>query len=116
MIVSGNAETLDGLQAYLRQAGLDARGTRQVDGSRAVGSPSAVVFFPDDFPRDSVLREVRRLRREDPSVVVLLVTSEPRRFAEALSTDDGSATPIIVPKPVWGWLILDAIRGHLEPL
>ncbi|HEX9295523.1 MAG TPA: hypothetical protein VF881_06795 [Polyangiaceae bacterium] len=111
-IVSANEETLDGLQTYLQQAGLDARGTRQLEGGRTAESPQgAVVFFPDEFVRENVLREVRRLRRDQPRVLVVLVTSEPHRFVEALDIDDKPPHPVIVPKPVWGWIILDAIRG-----
>jgi hypothetical protein len=114
-IVSGNDDTLDALQTYLNQAGLDARGSRHLDGARTADvPPTAVVFFPDDFAHTNVLREVRRLRREQPRVLVVLVTSEPHRFADALDVDDDAPAPIIVPKPVWGWIILDAIRGRVE--
>jgi hypothetical protein len=43
-----------------------------------------------------------------------LVTREPQRFRDALEGSDRSPTPLVVPKPVWGWTILDAIRGSLE--
>jgi hypothetical protein len=43
-----------------------------------------------------------------------MVTREPRRFSEAFDADDRSPAPVVVPKPVWGWIILDAIRGHLD--
>jgi hypothetical protein len=63
---------------------------------------------------DGVLKEVACLRRDLPDVLVVLVTREPRRFTEAFVGDDRVPVPIVVPKPVWGWIILDAIRGHLD--
>jgi DNA-binding response OmpR family regulator len=113
-IVSANPETLDGLQSYLRQAGINARGTGEIESGAAMDPhPSAVVFFPDEYPAGNVLKEVSRLRRERPQVLIVLVTREPKRFTENLATNERAPT-IIVPKPVWGWAILDAIRAHLE--
>ena len=42
-----------------------------------------------------------------------LVTKEPKRF-ESLPTGDGAVVPLVVPKPIWGWTILDAIRARLD--
>jgi len=113
-IVSANPETLDGLQTYLRQAGVDARGTREIESGVAMDPhPSAAVFFPDEYPADHVLKEIGRLRKERPQVLVVLVTSQPHRFAKALDGSEHTNT-IVVPKPVWGWVILDAIRGRSE--
>jgi hypothetical protein len=113
-IVSSNPETLDGLQGYLRQAGVDARGTAEIESGVALDPyPCAVVFFPDEFPSGSVLREVGRLQRERPQLLILIVTRDPRAFSEVLDARDPSPT-LVVAKPVWGWTILDAIRGHVE--
>jgi len=114
-IVSDKPETLDGLRVYLRQAGVDAHGTRQLDTTESGGlAPSAVVFFPDEFGIDDVVCEVTRLRRERPHVVSVIVTREARRFAEAFDDDEADPAPIVIPKPAWGWTILDAIRGRLQ--
>jgi hypothetical protein len=113
-IVSSNPETLDGLQGYLRLAGVDARGTGDIESGVALDPyPCAVVFFPDEFPAGSVIREVERLQRERPQLLILIVTRDPRGFREVLDTDEPSPT-LVVAKPVWGWTILDAIRGHVE--
>jgi hypothetical protein len=114
-IVSANAETLDGLQAYLRQAGIDARGTREVEtGAGSDPAPGAVVFFPDEFGIDRALGEIARLRRARPQTLIVMVTGEPKRFAEALVHGEGPSQALVVAKPAWGWTILDAIRGRLE--
>jgi hypothetical protein len=111
-IVSDNAETLDGLQAYLRRAGVGVHGTRQIASAHIAPASSAVVFFPDDFESQKVVDAVLRLQRARPAVLPILVTGDPRRF-ESMAHGKGRA-PIIIPKPAWGWSILDTIRGHLE--
>ena len=46
VIVSDNSETLDGLQTYFQEAGLTARGTRQLNGvlSTRTESPRSCSF------------------------------------------------------------------------
>ena len=39
----------------------------------------------------------------------MLVTSHPKRFAELM----GAEKVLVVPRPAWGWAILDALRAHL---
>jgi len=114
-IVAANAKTLFGLQTYLSQAGLGTRGTRRL-GSLDSGTCSAIVFFPDEFSCNDVLREVTRLRRDRPTMLQLLVTREPQRYAELTDADGPELVPIVIPKPAWGWTILDAIRLAVEPL
>jgi hypothetical protein len=108
-IVAARAETLDGLQAYLSLAGLGARGTRQL-GDFDRETCAAVVLFPDEFSPDDVLRELSRLRRDQPTVLPLLVTREPQRYLEVARAEEVGLAPIVIPKPAWGWTILDAIR------
>lgn len=111
-IVSENPETLDGLQAYLTAAGVAARCTRDIDDCLRL-SPAgtlAVVLFPDDFAWESVLAAVAELRAKRPNALPMLVTAHPKRF-EALREADKL---LVVPRPVWGWTILDAIRAHVD--
>ena len=106
-IVASSAETLDGLQTYLSLTGSCARGTRGLD-DLGREPCTAVVLFPDEFSATDVLRELARLRLERPLVLTLLVTSEPVRYLENSSAK--GLAPIVIPKPAWGWSILDAIR------
>jgi hypothetical protein len=108
-IVAASGETLDGLQAYLSLAGLGARGTRRLDNCGREPC-SAIVFFPDEFPTREVIRELKRVGREQPTVLSLLVTREPQRYLEITNQDGQGLAPIVMPKPAWGWTILDAIR------
>jgi len=113
-IVAVNAETLDGLQGYLSLAGLDAHGTRRLDGLGRKPC-SAVIFFPDEFSPTTVLRELVRLRREHPTVLPLLVTSEPQRYRGMPATSGNALPPVVIPKPAWGWTILEAIQRQVAP-
>jgi DNA-binding NtrC family response regulator len=108
-VVSDNAETLDGLERYLRDAGIAVRGTRSLDQAWEMVSPSrsVVVLFPDDFPTIRVFAALAALKRRRPSAQAVLVTKDFRRFASA----EGA---VVIPKPVWGFTILDAVRTRLE--
>jgi hypothetical protein len=74
---------------------------------------TATVIFPDDFAEDTMLALVAELRRKRPRLLVLLITRAPQRFRSSLSADDERLPmPTIFEKPLFGWLILDAIRGQ----
>ena len=113
-IVSANPETLDGLQAYLSGAGIPSHCTRAVLDLNMVAPQraTAAVIFPDEFEEPQVLALMRQLRRSRPRFLSLIVTREPQRFHEVVQVDGRSLPPIILPKPSFGWDILDAIRAH----
>lgn len=95
-VVASSAETLDGLQAYLSRAGLNVRGTRKLE--MADADPcSAIVYFPDDFATEDVLRELHRLSRRQPRVLSLLVTSEPQRYSPIAETGGEGPAPSSCP-------------------
>ena len=112
VIVSTNPETLDGLQKYLGDAGLPARCARDVDQCAKVASSRTVAFvlFPDDFPREQVIALLATLADKTPLALPVLVTARPDHFADL----GASPNLLLVPRPVWGWAILDAIRAHAE--
>jgi hypothetical protein len=114
-IVASSAETLDGLQSYLSRAGLGSHATRELAG--AARKPcSVLVLFPDEFSLDDVLSELRRLRREQPNVLPLVVTGVPARYEQTAAGDEKARVPLVIARPAWGWTILDAIRAALESL
>jgi hypothetical protein len=114
VVVSDNAGTLDGLCEYLRRAGLAAVGTRAWT-DPVVEKARAVVGFPDDFGCRETIEAVTRLARSRPSLALVLITREPRSFALLARGRAGQAAePLIIPKPAWGWTILDALRARLE--
>lgn len=112
-IFSANAETLDGLETYLRSVGVQAKGRRTLEDCSDLTSAStlAIVLFPDDFPWETVIATIAELAPRCPSTLRVLVTGQPRRYERLV---EGRANVIVVPRPVWGWTILDAIRSHAE--
>lgn len=110
-IVSRNAETLHGLQTYLHGAGVAARCTSDLDEcmTLAPATTLAFVLFPDDFRWEKVIATLADVAARRPEALPVLVTAHPNRFQELTSED-----VLIVPRPVWGWTILDALRAHRE--
>ena len=106
VVVSDNPETLDGLARYLNGAGIAVRGTRVLAKASelATRAKSAVVVFPDDFPKTKVDATLATLKRR--SVLTVLVTRDLRHFTER--------DAVVLPKPAWGHAILDAIRDRLS--
>ena len=113
-VVSDNPETLDGLESYFSSAGVGVHTTRRMGSTDIPPISSAVVFFPDDFLASDVLEAVARLRRARPAVLPILVTRDPRRFDAIADVRGKGPAPIVLPKPAWGWTLLDAIRGHRD--
>jgi DNA-binding response OmpR family regulator len=110
-IVAKNPETLDALQTYLRNAGIAARCTGSIEDTCSAISP-VVVIFPDDFERVLVLSVLATLRAERPNVLPVVVTSDPRGFERLLPRGE-HARILVMPRPAWGFTILDAIRTRI---
>ena len=117
VVVSENAETVDGLQSYFVGVGINAQSAGSLDATASLPErTTAVVFFPDGFAADDVIGRVRALHRKRPRLLLLLVTHDPRRFSAALATNLREPPVLIVPKPAFGWTLVDAIRLHAETL
>lgn len=115
-VVSDNAETRDGLQAYFDRSGVEAHGTRVICAPGGIGpTTTAVVLFPDDFDHSGVIALIAELRRTRPRLLLLIITREPHRFEAAVAPTGRSVLPLILPRPSFGWTILDAIRSHGRP-
>lgn len=112
-LVSRNGEAL--VDAYLRRAGVSTHGTRSIERAADIVLPSAsaVVLFADEFPREALEEALAAIRARRPELLVVIVTQHPGSFA-TLQVSEQSAI-LVLPKPVFGWNILDAIRAHLEP-
>lgn len=110
-IISGNPETLDGLQGYLQGAGFAVRSTRDVGACATMTSKRtlAIILFPDDFRCEGVVAALAQLEKLRAPALPILVTAHPQRFANLRNEE-----VLIVPRPVWGWTILDALRAHSE--
>lgn len=72
------------------------------------------VIFPDDFDDEEVQPILRELRLTQPRLLLLMVTRAPQRFRDLVQADRRSFPPILLPRPSFGWEILDAIRAHAD--
>ena len=114
VVISDNPETLDELQAYFVGVGIATRSFRTFQLARAVPpATTALVVFPDELPLADVVEGLATIREQQPWLLLLLITAHPQRFL-ALSRDGHSVQAILLPKPVFGWTIVDAIRQHAE--
>jgi hypothetical protein len=110
-VVGDNARTIESLREYLTAAGVDFQSMRRLPENTAdLALGDAVVIFPDEFETQTVLETVEAMQREHPKLQLLLVTSLPQRY-QAQAVIDGAQPPMLLPKPAFGWAILDAIRA-----
>jgi hypothetical protein len=115
VVVCENPETVDGLQTYFFGVGIPAESARSLEATRSLPKQTtALVVFPDGFRATEVIERVLALQVKWPRLLQLLITSEPRRFSAALQREGSSASLLVLPRPVFGWTIVDAIRLHAE--
>jgi DNA-binding NtrC family response regulator len=115
LIVSANPETRDGLETYLRRAGVVSATTAHLDDAARLipARDRVVVLFPDDFTKTQVTALLVKLVSLRPRPLAVLVTGAAKQFQAGRPHETG--LPLLVfPKPVWGWTILDAISAHLS--
>lgn len=116
LLIGRDADSLAALRVYLRGAGVIVRATSALSGAARVGrATTAVVLFPDGYAVAPAASVIRKIRATLPRVLVVLVTSSPQSFRPAIQPEALSTAPLVLPKPAYGWTILDAIRAHVEP-
>lgn len=110
-VIADNPQTREGLNAYLSAAGVASSASRRLqDVSLMPQAATAVVVFPDDFQLEAVEVTLVSLRRARPNLLIVVVTGAPQHLGAALGQDGRSVAPLVLPKPAFGWTILDAIR------
>jgi hypothetical protein len=112
-VVAENPETIDALHDYLSRAGVSLRSSRQLLEVGSIAAHArALVLFPDEFELRQVSQVLALARSVRARLPILLITGAPQRFTAAL---DLTPPPIVLPKPAFGWTILEAIRTHARP-
>jgi hypothetical protein len=115
LIACDNDETLIRLRDYLSRAGIEARATRSlVDAVRPSQRLDALVLFPDDFDTGEVTDGLLDLLGAGSGALLVLVTADSQSF-EPLLASSGSTRWVLMPKPAWGWTILDVLRSSSGP-
>jgi hypothetical protein len=113
-VVASNVETVASLRQYLTGAGVSSQPALALHDP--IGAlANAVVIFPDDFELAAVVAWLQAIRQTRPRLLIVLVTGTPQHFRAAVSPDGTSLPPVVLPKPAFGWTILDAIRAEREP-
>jgi hypothetical protein len=113
MVVADSQQTLDDLHSYFTRVGVTSNGARQLgDVSIVPGDVTSLVLFPDAFDRALVEGFILAVRRSRLELPILLVSSAPQQLAAAVAPDGVSVPPLVLPRPAFGWTILDAIRAR----
>lgn len=114
-VIAESRETLDGLHQYFEGAGVASKTTRSLaDAATVTAATTAVVLFPDELDAAEVVRRIATLRKARPRLLLVVVTSTPQAFRAALEPDGHSALPVVLPRPAFGWTLLDVIRAHAQ--
>jgi hypothetical protein len=111
LIVGDAADLLGQLRDYLAHAGVVARATRRLEDAWRRGGAEAIVLFPDDFDAGEVTDGLSRLLTRSPCPRVIVITAGPRLFEPLIECFASRDSIVILPKPVWGWAILDVLRS-----
>jgi hypothetical protein len=111
LVVGADAELLEQLRHYLTRAGIRARGTRCLDEAWRTARGQALVLFPDDFDAGAVADGLGRVCSGSPYPKVIIITAGPRLFDPLLESLGRPDSVVVMPKPVWGWTILELLRG-----
>lgn len=115
-VVARKPETVDALREYLTGAGVATSGISEV-AYLATTVPQGcrvVVVFPDDFMYLAVAAELATLQATRPGLLTVFVTSDPRRYEALPPPEEGAYEPVVIPKPAWGWTILETIRARMN--
>ncbi len=109
-LISSDRRTLDGLKRYFEPFGARLNSVSNLDEAPStVTGADAVLLFADDYPGKNALGTVRGLSVK----LVVVVTAEVARFKEALAGADSMPQVVVIQRPAWGWMLLDALRACL---
>jgi hypothetical protein len=107
-LISSDRRTVDGLKRYFEHFG--ARLCSISDLEEALSSVSgadAVFLFADDYPGKNTLSAALGLSVKR----VVVVTSEVARFKAAIAAASAEPKVVVLQRPAWGWMLLDAVRS-----
>jgi hypothetical protein len=115
-IVANDPATLDGLEGYMRGAGVVTTTTQWVDRILDVTprTCAAVILFADEYAVAGVTRALTALRRARPTVLPVIVTNAPLRFGGRPRRRSHGLDPLVIPKPPWAWTLLEAVRARFD--
>jgi hypothetical protein len=110
LVVCDDDDTLLRLRDYLVRAGVETEATRRLADAWSQPSTVSIVLLPDDFDVGEVTDGLCNLLMRSPSSRLIVVTTTPRQFEPLIESVGSTDSVVIMPKPVWGWTILDLLR------
>jgi hypothetical protein len=116
-VISSSPETLDGLTAYFSGAGVSCESRRDANPlAELPPSARAIVAFPDDFPGHEISAYLALVGMRRPDLALVIVTRNAAAYTALRTTDGRPLNVTVLPRPAFGWTILDVIRAALEPM
>jgi hypothetical protein len=112
LVVCDDDDTLIRLRDYLVRAGMQTRATRRLSDAWKSSSGEGIVLLPDDFDTAQVTEGLSGMLARAPSPFVIIVTAWPPLFEPLVQSIGDPDSVVLMPKPVWGWTILDLLRAR----
>jgi hypothetical protein len=110
-MVCDDDDTLIRLREYLRRAGVATGASRRLqDAWSPMLSADALVLIADDFDAGAVADGLLQLLSRSKRPRVIVVTAAYQLFAALLQAADAHETALVLPAPVSGWALTDALR------
>lgn len=112
LVVCDDDGTLLRLRDYLVRVGFSVLATRSLEHAwREAQRCAALVLMADDFDTGEVAAGLLRMLATPPNPFVIIVSSMRQQF-EAVALFERPGSLVIIPKPAWGWTIVDLLRGR----
>lgn len=110
-LVSRDPDTLWGVHDYLTRVGASLKTTSQLEQASEAGTNSdAIVLFADEYPYEAIVSTLAEL----PPRLVVIVTGRTNEFEPLRNRSDLRARLVVLRRPTWGWMLLDAVRAGVS--
>lgn len=113
LIVSRNQETAQHLQQYFESRSLHVTVFARFAGVPldCRPTPTALVVFPDEFPKDEAEVGLLEFAQHYPSASMTVVTADMQRFEDlAIKLGENALRRVLVlPRPAFSWTIFDHV-------
>jgi len=107
-LVSSDPDALWGVRDYLTRSGASLSSTSRLEhASEDASDADAIVLFADDYPHEAVVSAVAGFS----SRLVVIITGRSNEFDQLRARQDLRTRVIVLPRPTWGWMLLEAVRA-----
>ena len=114
LVISDSPETLDGLTAYFTRGGVSCESRRVANALAALPlATRALVVFPDDFSSHEIGTYLAVVGARRPDLALVIVTRNAAVYTGLRASNGRALNATVLPKPAFGWAILDAVRAAL---